>query len=39
MKQLFFIILFTICAGAQNHKKIIFETKVLSTTQLSCRAI
>lgn len=38
MKQLFFSILFTICAGAQNHK-IIFETKVLSTTQLSCRAI
>lgn len=37
MKQIF-IALFSIFACAQNHK-INFETKVLSATQLSCRAI
>ncbi len=34
----FFIALFTICASAQNHK-INFVTTILSTAQLSCRAI
>ncbi len=34
----FFIALISICAAAQNHK-INFETKVLSTDKLSCRAI
>ena len=37
MKEIF-IALFAICAGAQN-QKINFETKVLSATQLSCRAL